>query len=69
MIGVTLLPASRQEKDPDRLSSPRPELRAYKAKKNTKKKHKEETTKSQYSTLESHMHTPTHPCEPHTNYP
>lgn len=56
MIGVTLLPASRQEKDPDRLSSPRPELRSYKAKKNTKKNNYNNKITVQYIG-KSHAHT------------
>lgn len=60
MIGVTLLPASRQEKDPDRLSSPRPELRSYKAKKNTKKNNYNNKNHSTVHWKVTCTHPPTH---------
>lgn len=58
------------EKDLDLPSPPRPELKSYKATKNTKmNNNSNNNNKPQYSTLESHMHTHIHPCEPYTTTP
>lgn len=56
MIGVNPSTIIKTGKDPDRLGSPRPELRSYKAKKNTKKNYNNKITVVQYIG-KSHAHT------------